>query len=91
MLTPYLCRDAAAGDLQYSCDELSGMAARFLELKQKGYSLNEVLIVIQENTESNPEKEMLLSRLAIEIYVDSGVNNEYSARRISASQCSNRQ
>jgi hypothetical protein len=63
------------------------MASRLLELKQKGYSLNEVLGVIQENTQSSQEKETVLTALAIEIYLDSTPNHENSAHNVSAGKC----
>jgi hypothetical protein len=85
-----LCRATHAGDLAYTCDNLSHMAIRLVELKQQGYTLNDVMVVIQEYAGENTEKDEILSSLAIDIFTDRGVADEQDARRAAASLCQRR-
>jgi hypothetical protein len=78
----------AQAALNYSCNDLGAMAVRFQQLKAKGYELEEVLGVVQKASAGNPDKETLLSNLAIDIYIDPAVVTEKQARRLARSRCS---
>jgi hypothetical protein len=83
-----LCPTAPArADLTYSCKELAAMAARFAKLKRGGYRLEDVLAVVQKASGNNPDKEALLSDLAIEIYVDAAITTQDGARALARERC----
>lgn len=77
----------AQAGLNYNCNELSAMAVRFHNLKTKGYELEEVLSVVQQASVDNPEKEALLSNMAIEIYIDPLVETVDQARAMAWDRC----
>lgn len=73
--------------LNYTCDQLGTMAARFYSLKDKGQDLEAVLTVIQKASENNPEKEKLLSNTAIEIFIDPAIRSSGQARNRALENC----
>ncbi len=73
--------------LDYTCDQLGTMAARFYDLKDKGQDLEAVLAVIQKASKNNPEKEELLSNTAIEIFIDPSIRSSGQARNQALENC----
>ncbi len=73
--------------LDYTCDQLGTMAARFYALKDKGQDLEAVLAVIQKASQNNPEKEELLSNTAIEIFIDPNIQSGGQARNLALANC----
>jgi len=78
--------DALAA-LNYTCEQLAGMAEHFYELKDKGHDLTTVLSVIQNASENNSEKEALLSNTAIEIFIDPNIQSAGQARSLALAGC----
>lgn len=77
----------AHSELNYSCDDLGTMATRFFELKAAGHPLGDVITVIQQSSENKPDKEKLLSDLAIEIYLDTSIESAAQARAAGVKSC----
>ena len=76
-----------AAALHYRCEDLAKMAARFHELKQKGYTLEDVLAIVQKASNENSEKAELLSSLAIDIYSDDALESGTQARHFTLKHC----
>jgi hypothetical protein len=85
--TAILLPAAIRAELRYSCEELGDMATRFQDLKASHYPLEDVLAVVQKSAKDNPDKEALLSNLAIEIYIDAEVDSTARARAVATSLC----
>lgn len=77
----------AQAALNYSCNDFGAMAVRFQQLKAKGYELEEVLGVVQKASAGNPDKETLLSNLAIDIYIDPAISTQTQARALARLRC----
>ena len=77
----------ARSALKYSCAELGTMATRFYTLKNNGRELEDVLSVIQKASAGNPDKETLLSNVAIEIYIDPSITSTEQARSLAIASC----
>lgn len=76
-----------ANSYSMNCNAYADMAANFVNLKTQGYSLNEVMSVIQKKTATNSSKEQALSDLAFEIFLNDIVDNENEARKVADSLC----
>lgn len=74
-------------ELRYRCGELEDMAEEFFNLKHRGYSLEAIVAVVGEAAADNPEKENLLTDLAIEIYVDPDIASPAAARALAEALC----
>ncbi len=77
----------AHAELHYRCEDLAAMAGRFQGLKARQRSLEEVLDVVQRAAAGNPDKETLLSNLAIEIYIDPAIETAAQARALANKRC----
>jgi nicotinamide mononucleotide adenylyltransferase len=74
-------------ELRYTCAQLGDMAKQFHALRLNRYSLEDVLAGIHKGAADNPEKEKLLSELAIEVYIDPAVETAQQANALGRKRC----
>jgi hypothetical protein len=83
-----LASHSTQAGFRYTCEQLGDMAKQFHALKSNRYTLDDVLAVIHKGATGNPEKEKLLSDLAIEVYIDPAVESAEQAYTLGRKRCS---